>query len=150
MPRGRTPTSMQSVVSVSLGRCKILIYFEAFVHESVIYVWPAPTALLQYDCTSIAQYTTHRRPPFCMPCTIQHWQWQYRVKANVSLGHPAYGLTAHSSRSWVRGRPVNRPLARLATVPEEKHARGMGWCIVYVYVYITHCLLVVVLPRGIP
>jgi len=31
---------------------------------------PALPALLQYYCTSIAQYTTPPRPPFCMPYTI--------------------------------------------------------------------------------
>ena len=34
---------------------------------------PELPTLLRYYCTTIAQYTTHPRPPFCMPYTIQHW-----------------------------------------------------------------------------
>jgi len=47
---------------------------------------PPPSALLtllQYKCTTNAQYTTPTRPPLCTPYTIQYWQWQYRVKANT-------------------------------------------------------------------
>ena len=46
---------------------------------------PALPSLLQYYCTSIAQYTTSPRPPLCIACTIQYWQSQYRVKANYVL-----------------------------------------------------------------
>ena len=34
---------------------------------------PALPAVLQYYCTSIAQYATTLRPPWCMPYTIQYW-----------------------------------------------------------------------------
>jgi len=58
------------------GLYKILFYFEAFVHESIIRVLPTPTCtalaiamLLHVYC---AIYDAPR-PPFCMPCTIPCW-----------------------------------------------------------------------------
>jgi len=33
----------------------------------------ALATLLQYYCTTIGQYSTPSRPPFCMPYTIQDW-----------------------------------------------------------------------------
>jgi len=42
-------------------------------------------------CNTMANYTTPPRPPLCMPCTIQYWGWQYRVKANAPLGTDAQG-----------------------------------------------------------
>jgi len=41
---------------------------------------PATPTILQYYCTTIAQYTPSHRPSLCMPYTIQYWGWQYRVK----------------------------------------------------------------------
>ena len=38
----------------------------------------ASHTLLQYYCTTNAQYTPPTRAPLCMPYTIQYWQWQYR------------------------------------------------------------------------
>jgi len=43
------------------------------MHESIIFYRPLPPALpalLQYECTTFAQYTTPPRPSFCMPYTI--------------------------------------------------------------------------------
>ena len=34
---------------------------------------PALPTLLQYYCTTIGQYATPPRPPFCMPYTLQYW-----------------------------------------------------------------------------
>jgi len=52
--------------------------------ERVVSTSPlAMPTLLQYFCTTIAQYTTPSRPPFCMPYAIQYWSWQYRVKAKL-------------------------------------------------------------------
>ena len=54
---------------VGLGLYTRLFYFEAFVHESIFCLLPHPPALpalLHCYCTSIAQYTTPPRPPFCM------------------------------------------------------------------------------------
>jgi len=42
---------------------------------------PALLTRLQYDCTTIAQYSTPLRPPGFKPYTIQYCAWQYRVKA---------------------------------------------------------------------
>jgi len=42
------------------------------------FIVPSPLVkptLLQYDCTTIVQYTPPHRPPFCMPYTIQYWWW---------------------------------------------------------------------------
>jgi len=44
---------------------------------------PAKPTLLQYNRTTIAQYSTPLRPPLCMPCTMQYWPWQCRVKAKM-------------------------------------------------------------------
>jgi len=41
--------------------------------------------LLQYYCTTIAQYTRSYLHPLCMPYTIPYWWWQDRVKANPPL-----------------------------------------------------------------
>jgi len=64
---------------------KILFHFKALLWESIVLSFtPPPLAkpiLLQYFCTTIAQYTPPYRPPFCKPYTIQHWWWQCRVKA---------------------------------------------------------------------
>jgi len=46
---------------------------------------PATPTLWQYYCTPISQYTPPLRPTFCMPCTIQYWRWQYRVKPKLLL-----------------------------------------------------------------
>ena len=57
---------------------------------------PSPSALptlLQYYCTTIAQYMTPPPPPFCMPYTIQNCYWQYPVKANPQR-HTAAGTAA--------------------------------------------------------
>jgi len=42
------------------------------------------------------------RPPVCMPYTIQYWQWQYRVKANVSYTY--IGKHTYISINSPRGR----------------------------------------------
>jgi len=50
-------------------------------------------------CNTFARLTRNirppARPPLCMPYTIQYWQWQYRVKANLlptaSAGDAALG-----------------------------------------------------------
>jgi len=55
---------------------------------------PPPTriahtvALLLHDHCAI--YDPLPRPPFCMPCTIQHGPWQYRVKAKRVQGSPEW------------------------------------------------------------
>jgi len=59
-----------------LGLYKICVHFQAFVHESAIIYCPPPLALpplLQYYCTTLAQYTPPPLPPLCMPYTIQYW-----------------------------------------------------------------------------
>ena len=64
--------------------------------QSAFYCPPPPLAkptLLQYDCATIAQYTTPIRPSLCMPYTIQYWRWQYRVKVkSVSTLNSTLGL----------------------------------------------------------
>jgi len=67
-----------ALISLADGAChdiyKIFFYFEASVHESNIIIFPRPPALarlLQYNCTTIGQYTSPLRPPLCMPYTIQ-------------------------------------------------------------------------------
>jgi len=67
--------------------CTINWLFEAFVHESIILLLPPPIALpvrLQYDCSTITQYSTSLRSPVFMPYNIQYCAQQYRVKANLS------------------------------------------------------------------
>ena len=76
---------MRSFSGPQVSLYKILFLFKALLQESLIRLLPLPPTqptLLQYYCTTIAQYTLSHRPPFCMPCTIQYWRWQYRVKAN--------------------------------------------------------------------
>ena len=51
--------------------------------------------LLQYYCTTIAQYTPSYLHPLCMPYTIPYWWWQYRVKAKRRRRRPQYNY-----RSW--------------------------------------------------
>jgi len=90
-----TPTSFSSGhVQVSLY--KILLYFKALLWESIVLLLPPPLAkptLLQYYCTTIAQYAPRHRPSFSMPYTIQYWRWQYRVKANVQVrAWPVHGI----------------------------------------------------------
>jgi len=46
---------------------------------------PAFPTRLQYDRTHIAQYTPPPTPLLRLLFTIQHWQWQYRVKAKLCL-----------------------------------------------------------------
>ena len=46
----------------------------------------ATPTLLQYYCTTITQYTPPHRPSCFMTYTIQYWQRQYRVKANLYVG----------------------------------------------------------------
>jgi len=43
----------------------------------------ALSALLQYYCTTFAQYTPPPLPPLCMPYTTQYWYWQSRVNTNT-------------------------------------------------------------------
>ena len=55
---------------------KILFRFKAILWESIMLLLPPPLVkpiLLQYYCTTIAQYTPSYRPPFCMPYTIHYW-----------------------------------------------------------------------------
>jgi len=70
------PATLLVRIGVFFGPYKILFYFEAFVNEPSIILLPPPPlvkpALLQYDCNTIAQYSTPLRPPVFMPYTIQY------------------------------------------------------------------------------
>jgi len=44
---------------------------------------PVLPTLVQYYCTATGQYTTLHLTPLCMPCIIQYWQLQNRVKAKA-------------------------------------------------------------------
>jgi len=64
------------------GLYEIFVRSKAVLHYYIILVFPPSSALLtllQYYCTTNAQYTTPTWPPLCMQYTIQYWQWQYRV-----------------------------------------------------------------------
>jgi len=58
---------------------KILFYFRGVCARiNSPFIGPLPPALsslLQYYCTSIAQYTPRYRPSLCMPYTIPYWWW---------------------------------------------------------------------------
>ena len=63
-------------VRLRLSLCKILFRFKALVWQSIILLLPPPLVkptLLQYYCTTIAQYPPSYRHPFCMPDTKQYW-----------------------------------------------------------------------------
>jgi len=51
------------------GLYKILFYFEAFVHESIILLLPTPTCIAR----TIAMILKPPRPTICMPCTLPYW-----------------------------------------------------------------------------
>jgi len=70
--------------------------------------------LLQYYCTTIAQYTPSHRHPFCMPCTIQYWLWQYRVKAK----------DGRVRKSTVEGCRVQSRIRKEYTVAERRYRGG--------------------------
>jgi len=65
---------------------------------------PAPSFLLQYYYTTIAQYTPRHRPSPFMPCTIQYKWWQYRVKAKRWDAHWVvyFALPMVPLRSWLQ------------------------------------------------
>ena len=64
---------------------KILFHFKALLWKSIILLLPLPPHLqsLPY-CSTIARPLRNTPPPhrtlLCMPCTIQYWRWQYRIK----------------------------------------------------------------------
>jgi len=78
---------------VRLRLHKIVFHCQACMHESIILELPSFTLpiIVQYDCTTIAQYTTPHDHPLRMPYTIQYWRWQYRVKAMVRRHSIAQG-----------------------------------------------------------
>ena len=60
-------------VRPGIGLYTISFYVEDFVHGSIITLLPPPTciaALLQYDCTTFAQFTT--LPPALLSYAIHH------------------------------------------------------------------------------
>jgi len=96
-PEGESRRARTSALSV--GLYKIFVRSKAFLHYPIILALPPPSALLtllQYYCTTIAQYTTPTRPPLCLQYTIQHWQWQYRVKAKLS----EVSRIIYASKNW--------------------------------------------------
>ena len=70
---------------VSVGLYKIVFQFKALLWKSIILLLPLPPHLqsLPY-CSTIARPLRNTPPPhrtlLCMPCTIQYWRWQYRIK----------------------------------------------------------------------
>ena len=74
----QSPVELRNYL-VRIGLYKPFGHFEAFVHELSILLLPPPSipallTLLQYYCTTIAQYTTPLdSPPLCMPHTVQYW-----------------------------------------------------------------------------
>jgi len=67
-------------------------------NQSSFYCPPPPAfpTRLQYDCNTIAHYSTPLRSPVFMPCTIQYCAWQYRVKAKPRA-------PALTSKNWAAG-----------------------------------------------
>jgi len=70
-------TSQEARICLRLSLYKTLFRFKALLWESIILSLPPPPlvkpTLLQYYCTTIAQYTPCYRHPFCTPYTIQYW-----------------------------------------------------------------------------
>ena len=70
-----------------VGLYKILFHLKASVHELIFLILPSRPAsptLLQCYGTTIAHIRPPPRHPLRMPCTIQYWRWQYRVKTKSS------------------------------------------------------------------
>jgi len=85
---------------------KILFHFKAYCGSPSSFHClspPAKPTLLQYYCTTTAQYTPHHRPLRSMPYTIQYWRWQYHVKTNL------YYHVSRSPGSLVFVSPVAGP-----------------------------------------
>jgi len=77
--------------------------FCARINHPLIAPLPPPLgALLQYYCTSIRQYTTTPRHSFCMPHTIQYWEWQYRSRKQkaCSCTSSTTGAAYAASGAW--------------------------------------------------
>ena len=80
--RGRRAAKLH----LRFGLYKTFYHLWAVVYESIIIVLPLPPASptrLQYDCMTIAQYSTPFRAPVFTPYTIQYCALQYLVKANL-------------------------------------------------------------------
>jgi len=82
-----------------LGFYKIIVYFEAFVHESSTPMYcppPALPTLLQYYDRPFAQYTP--RTPTALLCATHHTI----LGMAISCTERANALLTHGRRSWSR------------------------------------------------
>ena len=76
-------------MAYTVGLYKIVVHFEAFVHESIILLLPPPTCSFQTTALTIARLWRHIRlphdPSYVCHNTIQYWQRQSRVKAKYTV-----------------------------------------------------------------
>ena len=119
-----------------LGLYQIFVYFKALCTFESSLSCPSPSALptvMQYYCTTIAQYMIPPQPPLCMPYTIHNWYWQYPAKAplfpllprrTVSVSPPPGIICPSEPRRW----PYLASLCAARSVRSDRGAyhRGQG------------------------
>ena len=108
-------------VPSTLGVYKIWFHFEAYVHESILFIPPPPVlpTLLHGYCTTTTQHTTAIRPRLCMSYTIEYWSWQYRVKAKSIVGqctHRQFIYKGDTSTHAQKQRNTTLTLAHAQTI----------------------------------
>ena len=111
--RAQSLRSMDAPLDTGLRLYKILFHFKALLWESIIRVLPHPT-LLQYYCTTIAQYTTRLHLPprlyavhhtifvMAISCKGQHCV----CVSSVWVGPLCGSVPCYVGRPSVRGGPL--------------------------------------------
>jgi len=130
---GRPHTSGDTERGSGLSRYKIVFHFKAVLWESFILLLPSPLPatpiLLQYYCTTFAQYTPRNRPPLCMPYTIHLMTISCKGQVGsglsvvmVDTGRDWGGSGQHQDRkSCTDALETNRPVLFLHTPFTSSH-----------------------------
>jgi len=82
----RTPLRISAPSRLAFTRYSFTLRHLCTNQPSLYCIPPlALPTIVQYYCTAIGQHTTPHGHPLRVSYTIQYWQWQYRVKANLPL-----------------------------------------------------------------